>query len=154
MRSRAKERETGKEREGGKRGGRSNKGQEKGTEWRGGGERRAQSGGVCARRMNEIFICDAGDKAALTYPVTWVLSLTFNHSYSCKFASLKLLSLPLPLFQASLIPFLLLFLSRSPFPLLSELSPLVEVRKLFLSICHVLLFLILCLWRKQEIPPK
>lgn len=77
MRSRAKERETGKEREGGRRGGRSNKGQEKGTEGRGGGERRAQSGGVCVRRMNEIFISDAGDKAALTYLVTWVFITHF-----------------------------------------------------------------------------
>lgn len=65
---REREREMEKERkkERGRRGGESNKGQEKGTEGTGGGERRAQSGGVCPRRMNEIFISDAEEMRLLS----------------------------------------------------------------------------------------
>ncbi len=156
-------RESEGERKGRRRGGESNKGQEKGTEGKGGGERRAQSGGVCPRRMNEIFISDTEDTRLLSHIFSslWfyhslLLPLTpagFSSLYSIPFSvfsflslsSLYCVSLPLPPFPPSL---------SFSFSILSELSPLVEVRELFLSICPIFLFLTPSLWRKQEIANK
>lgn len=132
MRSRAKKK--GGEREGrGKwgmrrRGGESNKGQEKGTEGRGGGGRRAQSGAICTRPMNEIFISEKEETGcfclltlALSPSSTWTYSSSLHPSFPSSPLSAVLFSLCLSL-SSCILP-----------PLLCVVSPLVEDWELFLS---------------------
>lgn len=142
-----REGEAGQKREGG---GESNKGQEKG---KGGGERRAQSGGVCPRRMNEIFISDGEETRLLSriFSLTFTLLPTYTPAtfplFTLSFTTVPFLSLSslyciTVSFTLSLYLFLLPF---SPFSSSLNSGPLVEVREFVLSICRVLLFLNLCL---------